>query len=452
MEMNRWLALGIVIIMVLSSFAFVLLSGVNPSNQPGVNDPSDATIPPDATPIAFEAAGVDANVIEILPALRFYAETAEGSLIGALDAQINAIDGVRRVQSRFSQSEGAFGYVADVSFSSDRSAQEIADAIQALPAFSNNFTFLVYAIVQLPPSISLSSMNKDLNLSRDYSFLDNAVDALVSPQSRASDRIAVDVQVSLAGDQLRDQSVFESSNLSASPRFGEQTVSAKVVALEPRLSAVFDVPGASLSNQGLAESNLRALSGDINGVRLDFSSSDVVVELAVDANDLDQNTLWDLNQFAAFRSVSPVVVSTRPVFSAEISLAPETNIHELQSAWRKLLMRHGLEEKGAFRTRSVRGRLDLEFSRADFQTGGLAAQVLESLKTDLNAFGFEFRQAASLDLNAITDNGQTVSFSQAQLPVHALVQPGHAVGASVPIQIQYQIERDTIAFYAAQEN
>ena len=438
MDLKQTIALVIVIAMVFSS----IYNNQNPKPDAG----TDTTAPPvEGTPIAFEAKGIDANLIELLPALRLAAHTTQVS-ITENDQVVSSMGGVEKVNSHFQQDASGLLYIADVSLAADSNAESIIQDIQAQPEFSD-VTYVHYALLQMPLDINLTTVNKDLNLTRSYSFADRAIDGLVSPTSLPNDQLRVDLQLTLAGDTLQDKVIFETANLSSSPEYGMTPADAPVFltiqSLESHLYASFELSSLKSKDTETARTRLAVLP-DVNFVSLQTDPDAPQVELAVDSNALSADALRDINAFVHFRSTREPDIRLTPVFSALITLEPSADFAKLQTDWQNLLSTHHLFEKGAFRPQSASGRLDLTLKPEIQSTGILAAQALAVLNEDLNGYQFEFRQPAVMKINDFNINNRMVPLAPSALPVIAFVQPGKTVGTAVPLSIRYTMERGQI--------
>lgn len=452
MEQKQAIALFIVIAMVFSSIGFVVLYN-DPSSSNEPVPPAGENPPIQATPIEFEAHNIDANIVELLPAIRLVAVVDETNLT-ALDNRVRSIPGVKNVVSGFQNNEAGLLYRADISLDAASAHADIVSALSQDPLF-HNISYVVYALLQLPRDIQLVTVNADLNATKSFSFGDAAVDGLVAPQSRADDAIQVDALVTLSDNVVQSKTIFEVQNLSAIGFEGSTPPDAplrlKIASMENHLFASFEIPSGKLKDQELAKANLENIP-DVNAVHWSFFPAVPQIELAVDSNQLSTDTLRDINAFIAFRANRLVEEIHQPVFSALIEIDALSDVSKLETDWKTLLRSHGLFEKGAFRPQVSRANLDLSLVSSSVNTGPLAAQALAQLNNDLNAFGFEFRQPVLLDVNSLDINEMTYPVDSSLLPVRALVQPGKSAGMLVDADVRYQVERGKITNLQVMEN
>lgn len=196
-------AIFIAVIMLSSILAAVTFTGTGSQNTgPQAPPPNDNT-----TVLSYEAAGVQAKVVQVFPTALILAKTPEFDAAN-IDAALRKIPGVLLVASSQFIGTGSdtVNFRAEIRFSS---AEKMTGAIPSIKSLAEFSYAEIYpqALAEVPESIEFR--NADLGLTQEYSFPNRQLQAYISGATVKGDSIAITVQAKFTGQSLSEVIAFE---------------------------------------------------------------------------------------------------------------------------------------------------------------------------------------------------------------------------------------------------
>jgi hypothetical protein len=430
-------AIVVVVIFAFSTIAFALLSGNTPGEQPPSDNAPVSSQP--GTPLNFSAT-VQATVADILPSMRLSA-TANLVDIEKIDAAVRAVPGVLAVSSQFNQnpsSPGALLYIADIRVEKGTPLDGVVSLLESNPSSGlTGIQFFPSALFEVPREITF--VNKDLNFSREYVFVDQLKPGFVNSQTMKGDSVEAEINAVFTGNELTSLLMYELSNATTAPKLHSIEVSLPVVSLENALIFSQDTnfaPGLTIVD---LQQDLNALV-DLNGVNVRVQPSGPV-EFEVNA-DFNQSKLVSFFQGLGIQLNT---VSNQLPYRYSFEPLSADSYPSIESGIRELLINEGVaSDQIVFFSFPVfiKGRLDLsETGSANVPQSVQHIQaVLSSRLPELKIYQLGTVKADSLPENPQDANSATFAVQTGQINV--LLFPGQTIGGSVLLNIQFQTERN----------
>jgi len=411
-----------------------------PEPEPPVSDFFDDLEP---TQLAAEADEVQGKVLLLLPKLKLMSNTSKTDIF-AIDASIAPIQGVKRVDSFFSQqneTELALGliYIADVLLEANASAEDVFSEISENPFLDSPQGF-PFVLVSLPKEIEFT--NPDLNISKTYSLKRNEAESLASFETLVGDEVEISLNAVFVGDEVVSLVGYETKNITSEPVFGETSATAAIAFLEPTLLLDISAEYSQLSLLDEVKQQAFSLSG-IKDLNLNAPEIEAKLSLVGDGN-LSAETASDLNSFLNTLS-DDVIFYNQDFFRASLFFEQGTDLAPLKAIISEKLSELGIE--GTLIAEPIGhafGEISLESGNASTVFSGL-----ESIIESKGFSEFSIQQPGQAELSEITHE-ETVYPIESGL-VDAMFSQQHAVGKTVPLAITYYIVREEIAFANAVE-
>ncbi len=440
MDGRQLFALFIVLIMAASTIGFALFYR-SPDQDTGNqgNEPPPLVVEP--TEMAFSAEGVQASVSQLLPSIKVVAETTESDF-GKLSTDIYAIDGIRKVRGGFKPSPDSvlgtgFVFVGDISFETDLNTAYVLEKLEQEAGLQNIEGFAI-ALVALPKKTMV--FNQDVNISRDLNLSKNLAEAFVSFSTMEGDELLLTINATFKGNELASLSLVETLNITAEPVAKQAVLSAPIASLENRLLLEADVSGS----QAYLLSDLNARANSIEGVLLaDISvpDPDPVLSISSDAT-LVFEQLNDLNGFLYDLNAVDVSIFNEPL-SVAVAFPLGTGLDEKQAALDQYLSNNGIDANVEQGTGFLFGQVELASSDS--------GQAASELTTLLGPVPASIRQPGTLALQEVFDSALDKPYTVPKGRVDALLLPGHSLGETVDVNIEYSLVRGEIAYITALE-
>ncbi len=442
MEAKNLFSIFIAVIMVGSIVGFTAFYSF-PDQEAG----SDQGEPQAPTAIDFIAEDVNATVFQMLPSIKIQAETLETDII-AVNNSVYSIEGVKRVRGSFQQSPytvlgTGFVYVADISFDADLNSQHVLQSIRTETPLQN-IGGSSFALVQLPKTVSMHSVDEALGLTREYAFSEDISEALIGIDSIEGDSLVVGITATFIGEQAANLMAFEQHNLTAAPVPRNALLEAQVTSLESKLLFDAKPPYSLLDSVSTLESEVRAL-GDVNNASVFFSAGEAKIYMELEGpveEDVFSNLkafVEDLNAELAEQDSLNASISFKEGISSQLFSEKKAAIEvEMQRLGIHALVE---EEQGFFS-----GTAELE--SADSGQAGLA------IKNLFESIGLEatIRQPGNISLQEIFDSDLDKVHSVQGGEALAFLFFGHSLGETVQVEVNYSLVRGLIDSISAEES
>ena len=440
-------ALFVVVIMAASTVGFAVLYRT-PDQQDGGDSGGEIPEQP-PTAIDFQASGVDATVLQLLPSVRVAGETAQTD-ISAVNSAIYQIKGVKKVTGSFQPWQQTtlgrgYIYVADISYSRDYNAAYIMEKL-GTEAGLQSISGMVYCEVQLPNRILFESANKDLNLGREYDLNGNSAEGLVGLQTIPGDELKVDITATFLGAKPAKISAVERENITATPVQGSVSLSAPVESLEKTLLLSASVKFSQQEKIPDLNSGIKEIDGIVDA---NISAQEAQPLLFIEsAQAIDEARSRDLNEFLLNLNAESVYAPNSPL-SASLLFAQSTTAGQLLE--KKLMIENKLEALDINATvsesaGSIKGQ-------AELASEGSAKQG-EELKKLFAGAGMELEehQPGKISVSGVFDPETGKTYAVDSNSVQAFLLPGRAPGQAAGVEITYQLARGKIAeIYAVEK-
>jgi hypothetical protein len=398
--------------------------------------------------IDFIADDVNATVHQLLPTIKLQAETRETDVI-ALANEIYAIDGIKKVNGSFRQWSNTslgtgFIYVADISFDADLNSGHIIGLLQGETTLESIFGFN-YALVELPETIQMRSVDETFNLSRQYTFSENISEALLELGTIEGDAVNVSVTATFVGEDATNLMAFEQLNFTAEPVLKTTQVEADVASLESTLLFEASVPFSQSQAASTLEQDINDIAG-IESAKVFFSSPSATLSISGESS-LDEATAAELELFLNDLNAESVSLEANPL-DAFVSFGREIQIplflekkQAILSKLSELGISSPIEESESF----LSGVAELEFP--DSKQSG---QALQDMLTS-NFSEPRVEQPGMLALQEIPDSEMGKAHSVPSGEMQAGLKLGHSPGEKVLVEVNYALVRGLIQSVSAEE-
>jgi hypothetical protein len=433
----QWFSLLVAMLMVGSIVGFTAFYQFpEPEQNPGPG-PEE---PP--TTLDYTAEEVEATAVDMLPTLVIWGETSETD-ITAIDSSILALEGITRVRGKFVEGQSSLGtgylYSAEIGFSSGLEAEDVAKMVEEKTSLENVLG-VTYALVELPETIRLETVDETLGLSRDYNFSEGVTEAIVELWTREGDSLLVSVDATLVGNQASNIVVMEQENLTAKPVFQKAFLEAPVDSLEPELlfSAFFSYSQLD-SLQGL-EADINSLGG-IEGSAV--SVPEVLPKISLFGESVEETAFTELESF--LQDLNAAVSLENDPLGGYAAFRAETTsqqFEEFVALVESKLADLNIEAEVFRESGNLSGTA--EISSAD---SGQPGHALENLFEE-KGLEFEIWQPGTASISEIKDENTVYSVN---VPVQGFFKTGHSIGETVPLDVQYSLVRGGISSIQATE-
>jgi hypothetical protein len=402
------------------------------------------------TSLDFVADDVNAIVFQMLPSMKISGETGETD-IARINSRIYAIEGVKRLSSKFEQSQytmlgTGFVYSAEISFSSDLNIPAMLERIESATSlkYIEGYTF---ALIELPKSIEMKSKEAALGLSKNYAFSEDITEAFVNFGTMEGDLLNVSVSATFIGDEATNILAYENENLTARPIQGKAVLEAEVASLENRL-----LFSAEITRSGLgAAEKLEQDANAINGVlATDFSIPSIAPKIYIEGQGgLPEDGFARLEQALQDLNADSVSIENNPV-AVTVSFSESLDSQaflEKKQAIEALIPFIALDFAALVKeeTGTLSGQLSLEGS-ASSQAASSLSKILAPVAQE-----FEIFQPGKVLAEEIFDQGTNTAYEVPNGEIQALLLPGHAIGSGATVEAEYEIARGKISSSFATE-
>jgi len=471
LDVKQWGSILVAVLMVGSIVGFTAFYNF-PDQDQGNNDEE-----PDKTPtsIDFIAENVDATVFELLPSVKLQAETAETSII-EVNSQVSEVEGITRVNGRFEASSytvlgTGFAYLVDISFSPDLNSGYIIEKLEKETSLEQ-ISGYIFASLELPETISMRSTDTALDMAREHTFSRNVTDSLIGLDALKGDSLKATVTATFVGDDALNVMAFEEENLTAAPVDKNQAIEADINALESTLLFDGQAPYSAIAGLENLEADINALE-EVSGSSVFVSA--VSPKFSIIAGDGlivgDQNFL-ELESFLNNLEAETVSIENNPL-SASLLFAeaiPDQNFLEKLSSVEAKLTELGIdanveEEKGFLSGQVSLSSWDLNLFSGDlnlfsgdlnlfFADLNLVFVDLNLLSVDSNMVSagitallgpgttdLKFFQPGELSLREIIEEDSGKVHKVKSGKVSALLLPGHSIGGTAFVELDYALVR-----------
>ncbi len=429
-------AIAIIALMLLSGAAVYLASSSQDSTTP---DPSTA---PDTTPTrSLVSNEVEATVKELFPAAVIISQSRETDKT-KLDEAIGKLSGVRGVQSQFTNldfNSGSVSYLAQISLVNDANKILFIDQLFETGLLSSPEIYF-QALIETPIEVQAASED---GKSEKVRLPSNQILGYVSAYTQTNDIVSGALQIVMQGTQVRNAFLFESQNITQSPRPLTLSVTAPILELQPKLivtGSMEYVPNFSELDIETALSALPLISGvenvliprKDNTLMLSFSQASAIT------GDINAFVQSHATQFTSFS------LDGNNFFIGLGNVTPTQAKAQLQQA---------IEQ-------TLNTNVEIQFIVPQFQvlvdvntssnSTLLAAQSILSYFASLDANAtIQSYQPASLSLSALQDGNSSYAIPTGKLNAYLL--PGHAIGNNATVQVSATIVRNDLIEASALE-
>ena len=429
-------ALAIIALMLLSGAAVYLAS----SSQD--NTTTDPSTTPDTTPTrSLVSNELEAKVKELFPAAVIISQSRETDKT-KLDESIGKLAGVRGVQSQFTNldfNSGNVSYLAQISLTSDANKILFIDQLFETGLLSSPEIYF-QALIETPLEVQAATED---GKTEKVLLPSNQILGYVSAYTQINDTVSGALQIVMQGTQVRNAFLFESQNITQSPKPLALSVTAPILELQPKLivtGSMEYVPGFSESDIEAAITALPQVMG-VENVLIPRKDNTLLLSLSqagTVASDVNAFVRSHAMQFNAFSQEGDVL------FIGLADITPTQAKAQLQQAI-----------EGALNT-----NVEIQFTVPQFQllvdvntssvaTAVPAQAIMDYFATlDANA-SIQSYQPASLSLSALNDGNASYAIPDSKL--NAYVLPGHAIGNNAMVQVSATIVRDDLIEASALE-
>jgi hypothetical protein len=271
----------------------------------------------------------------------------------------------------------------------------------------------------------------------------NQILGYVSAYTQVDDVVSGALQIVMQGTQVRNAFLFESQNLTQSPKPLSLSVTAPILELQPKLivtGTMEYVPDFSELDIQAALEGLPQVSGvenvliprKDNVLVLSFPQASEVADdlnafLQAHATQYDALTLDGNNLFVSLESITPAAAKTQ--LSQAIENALNTNV--------------------VIQFTSPQFQLLVDANTSSNSTAQAAQSILGYFAgLDANAT-IQSYQPATLSLSALNDGNASYAIPDSKLSAYLL--PGHAIGNNATVQVSATIVRSSLVEASAIE-
>lgn len=284
---GKWFAIFVIILFLVSTFAVMLYTNSSGADK---NKPTSVNTK-DLVPITYTATAT--GTVKELPVngsflLQAYTNETDVTL---LDSYLKDVNNVYNVNSQLkinpdtNKVNASYVYIANIS-GEGVDYNTLKNAILDTNYFLPNS--VIYPFAKVDYNSNLHFVNKDLNLTKDYSLGGSEIAVLVNPDTILNDKIQFTLTAHFKGDILKsyDSPVIETQNLSAQPK-----------AINSLYQSDFNKTGYSIlilnADKNFSESDFNFINkldynyqyfGQNNNAKLDFNLSTNFSKLISDVN------------------------------------------------------------------------------------------------------------------------------------------------------------------------
>lgn len=419
----------------------IVASGFLYTPPPVDQGPTDQLPDINPTQISMQAEEVEAKIVLLLPKLRIGASTSETN-IANIDSSIYAIEGVKRVASFYTQSDGtelAAGliYVADIQLSSDDDAEQVFSQVQQIESLESVDGF-ASALVSVPEEIEFT--NFDLNVSKSQSLKRNETEALVSFETIMDDRVLVNISATFIGPDAIEVAAFEVENITGAPSFGESTLEAEVASLDTIMLVDIKTDYSGLAGLGAVEQGLSSLP--FTDFNLSKPYLEAKISLVKDEN-ISDSVAPDLNTFLYTLS-NDVIFYNQSFFRASVFFEDGTDLKSVKDAINERLQSLGLDDI----------TLQEPVGHATASTTISADAPFAEASSIIKSYGFEnfsLIQPGKISLAEITSDETEKTYAIDSGVVETAFSEQHSLGETVQVDVVFSIVRGEITSISATE-
>lgn len=431
----KWGAIAVIALMLLSGAAVYLASTTQENTTPTPDDPSAGIT---RTLVSNE---VEATVKDLFPAAVIISQTSETDK-SALDEAVGSIPGVRGIQSQFTKldfNSGAVSYLGQVSLTTDANKELFIDSLFETGLFSSPEIYF-QALMETP--IEVTAVSED-GKSESVKLPSNQVLGYTTLFTRSGDKVIGPLQIIMQGKQVVNAFLFESQNVSQSPKPLALSVTAPVLELQSKLivtGGLDYVPNFSESTIESAFDGIPSLSG-VDNVIIPRRDNTLIITFPQ-----AEVVASDVNAFIQSRPTEFVSLDA----DANVLFVSLGNISLPQA---KQLLKQAIES-------SLQTSVALDFTNPQFQllvdvntssSNTLqAAQAIENYFSSLDANAqIQSYQPGILSLSSLNDGNASYSIPDSKLNAYLL--PGHAIGNNATVQVSATLIRDELVEASALE-
>ncbi len=442
MKGSQLFAVFIAVLMVAS-----ILGYYTAQEMPSTRDSPDGTPPEQDLALDFIASDVEASVFQILPTIKIQAETEETDIV-AINSSIYAIEGVKKVSGRFEQRAytmlgTGFVYVADISFSTDMTSYDVIKLLEDETSlkFISGYNF---ALVELPTTVSLTSVDKVLNLSREHEFTENLSESLVSFDSMEKDQVKISLEVTFVGDNVVQMMAYEEENITATPVEKTVSLTAPIASLEKNLLIEADNAFYSqLDFVSNVESDINALP-PVETVNIFVSDFNPVLSFTFEEV-LATETFSKLESFLNDLNAETVSLANEPL---NASIAFKAGISGADFLEKKLAVEAKLEELGIeVDVEEAKGFVAGEITLKSEDSGAVATAI--NALFEEKGISIKIVQPGVLAVAEIEDSELTHMVESGE--VQAMLKPGHGLQDHVNVGVDIALVRGLLSSATANE-
>ncbi len=437
-ERTKTLMNWFIVILMLGSVGIALVA--NPTGQKPTDQPEAPALNQSPTIIPYTANDVNATVEEIFGAMVVLGNTTQPD-IAKIDDQLQHIEGVSRVNSRFKElkdaSQGAqkLSYSAEVIYDQAIAPAEMLKRIEQSATYLSEVIVYPVGLVSLPNAIHL--VNEDLNLSKDFLPKDKMTQAFLNVETRRGDSIKINLQANLAGDNVQQIIAYESLNPRNAPQLLELQGTYQVAALSKNVAVLGQFPYSSkvpdvnaLQKEGL---DVEAVVTD----QIDFTNPPLVLQVQSTA-DLKPKAV-DLNQLLSqVTGVSRVRLPDSGQ-AALLDFQSTVNYDDLKKDVLNVFLSAGFQ-KEALTLVDPSVRVTGVFDTSTDQLTEIAPKVQALFKK--YGISVDAYQPANIKADKLVDPATGNEYTIAEAGFQALVKPTHQAGDQVSLGIQFLGKRD----------
>lgn len=190
--------------------------------------------------IAFYADDVDANIHELAALYPIYGFTNETNLMNVAQS-IQSLESVERVFSPefydpVPEKERFMPFYAEIVPTRDSNIERVMEEIESEGILTELEAYRK-AVVKIPQKLTLYSLQRDLNISRDHNFEEPFAICTVTTDSMVGDRLKIRLILSMRGDQVLRETMeaYMKENLSAMPQIHQAMVAEKISSIDRML-------------------------------------------------------------------------------------------------------------------------------------------------------------------------------------------------------------------------
>ncbi|GEM_PF-4769883 len=434
-------ALLIVIVMLGSTVAIGLYSLGNQPQDPDTPDqPLDTG---DQTAIPFSAS-TEGSVVRVLPQVVFFGPTPETD-IQKIDAVILSVPGVLQIgfQSSFRDDPDseALLYVANFSFDPAlTNSGQILTAASNPEVFSNTPFLFAQALVSVPSRVTFRSEQLDLN--REYLFLDQLIQAYVSASTEAEDIIQVQLDATFTGATLTELIASETANSNAQIQQRQATRLYQIHELFPEIVFSFDANYTSDLEPDILKPKLLAIPN--------VNTAEVLLQpmapLSVHFSFQDDQTRSDVNQlFSDYNRVKSFSIQpSASGFDVYYELFQNSDYTIVKTELKNKFSAKGWSETVGFSFSNWIVRLSVKLETASTDNKAAADRV----KTLLSAYStLVIYQPAQTNIPFIEESILNPDLAKYYLDANVLpinVFPGKKINEPAVILIKFLTQRDRV--------